>query len=417
MEQSLKHLRFPLAVLALLVMSACGKTPGTAAAMPAAKVSVAKVLEQPVNEWDDFTGRLEAPETVEIRPRVSGQIDEVAFTEGALVKKGDLLFQIDPRPFQAEVRRLEALVAQGRANATRSENEAQRGERLRTSNAISAELADSRSSAAQEARAAVGAIQAQLDLAKLNLSFTRVTAPISGRVSRAEITAGNLVTADVTALTSVVSTDKIYAYFDADERVYLKYTQLARQGQRGQTTPVYLGLSNEEGNPHLGQMNFVDNQVNPKTGTIRGRAVFDNSKGEYTPGLYARLKLVGSGTYSAVLINDEAVGTDLGKKFVLVMDADNKSAYRAVELGPKIEGLRIVRSGLSKDDTIIVKGLQRVRPGSPVTPEVIPMASQETLAALAQQRQALEASNLPQVAPAKVAPGTAVKLAAATPRG
>ncbi|MGE8175671.1 multidrug efflux RND transporter periplasmic adaptor subunit MexE [Pseudomonas fluorescens] len=417
MEQSFKHLRFPLAVLALMVMSACGKTPGTAAAMPAAKVSVAKVLEQPVNEWDDFTGRLEAPETVEIRPRVSGQIDEVAFTEGALVKKGDLLFQIDPRPFQAEVRRLEALVAQGRANATRSENEAQRGERLRTSNAISAELADSRSSAAQEARAAVGALQAQLDLAKLNLSFTRVTAPISGRVSRAEITAGNLVTADVTPLTSVVSTDKIYAYFDADERVYLKYTQLARQGQRGQTTPVYLGLSNEEGNPHLGQMNFVDNQVNPKTGTIRGRAVFDNSKGEYTPGLYARLKLVGSGTYSAVLINDEAVGTDLGKKFVLVMDADNKSAYRAVELGPKIEGLRIVRSGLNKDDTIIVKGLQRVRPGSPVTPEVIPMASQETLAALAQQRQALEASNLPQVAPAKVAPGTAVKLAAATPRG
>ncbi|MNQ77930.1 Efflux pump periplasmic linker BepF [compost metagenome] len=224
-------------------------------------------------------------------------------------------------------------------------------------------------------------------------------------------------TADVTPLTSVVSTDKVYAYFDADERVYLKYTQLARQGQRGQTTPVYLGLSNEDGNPHLGQMNFIDNQVNPKTGTIRGRAVFDNSKGEYTPGLYARLKLVGSGTYSAVLITDEAVGTDLGKKFVLVMDADNTSVYRAVELGPKIEGLRIVRSGLNKDDTIIVKGLQRVRPGSPVTPEVIPMASEQTLAALAQQRQALEASNLPQVAPARVAPGTAVKLAATTPRG
>lgn len=417
MEQSLKHLRLPLAALAVLVLSACGKTPESAANAPATKVSVAKVLEQPVNEWDEFTGRLEAPETVEIRPRVSGQIDEVAFTEGALVKKGDLLFQIDPRPFQAEVRRLEALVAQGRANATRSENEAQRGERLRTSNAISAELADSRTSAAQEARAAVGAVQAQLDLAKLNLSFTRVTAPISGRVSRAEITAGNLVTADVTPLTSVVSTDKIYAYFDADERVYLKYTQLARQGQRGQTTPVYLGLSNEDGNPHQGQMNFVDNQVNPKTGTIRGRAVFDNSKGEYTPGLYARLKLVGSGTYSAVLITDEAVGTDLGKKFVLVMDADNKSAYRAVELGPKIEGLRIVRSGLNKDDTVIVKGLQRVRPGSPVAPEMIPMASEQTLAALAQQRQALEASNLPQVAPVKVAPGSAAKLAAVTPRG
>lgn len=277
MDQSVKLLRFPLAVLAVLVMSACGKAPETASAPPAAKVSVAKVLEQPVNEWDEFTGRLEAPETVEIRPRVSGQIDQVAFTEGALVKKGDLLFQIDPRPFQAEVRRLEAQLQQARATATRSANEAQRGQRLLTSNAISAELADTRTSAAQEARAGVDAIQAQLDVAKLNLSFTRVVAPISGRVSRAQITAGNLVTADVTPLTSLVSTDKVYAYFDADERVYLKYTQLARQGQRGQTTPVYLGLSNEEGHPHLGQMNFVDNQVNPKTGTIRGRAVFDLS--------------------------------------------------------------------------------------------------------------------------------------------
>ena len=414
MEQSLKHLRYPLALLAVLVMSACGKAPEQAAAMPASKVSVAKVLEQPVNEWDEFTGRLEAPETVQIRPRVSGQIDQVAFTEGALVKKGDLLFQIDPRPFQAEVRRLEAQLQQTRAAASRSDNEAQRGERLRQSNAISAELADSRTTAAQEARAAVAGIQAQLDLARLNLSFTRVTSPISGRVSRAAITAGNLVTADVTELTSVVSTDKVYAYFDADERVYLKYTELARQGRRGATTPVYLGLSNEDGNPHLGQMNFVDNQVNPATGTIRGRAVFDNSDGRFTPGLYARLKLVGSGTYSAVLITDEAVGTDLGKKFVLVMDGDNKSAYRAVELGPKIEGLRIVRSGLTKDDTIIVKGLQRVRPGSPVAPETIPMASQATLAALAQQRQALEASNLEQVAPDKAAP----KLASvATPRG
>jgi multidrug efflux system membrane fusion protein len=417
MEHSLSKLRFPLALLAVLVLSACGKSSDTAASMPAAKVSVAKVLEQPVNEWDEFTGRLEAPETVEIRPRVSGQIDDVAFTEGALVKKGDLLFQIDPRPFQAEVRRLDAQLAQARASATRSENEARRGNRLRQSNAISAELADSRTSGAQEARAAAAAIQAQLDLAKLNLSFTRVTSPISGRVSRAEITAGNLVTADVTPLTSVVSTDKVYAYFDADERVFLKYTQLARQGQRGQATPVYMGLSNEDGNPHLGQMNFIDNQVNPQTGTIRGRAVFDNKDGAYTPGLYARLKLVGSGTYSAVLINDEAVGTDLGKKFVLVMDADNTPAYRSVELGPKIEGLRIVRNGLSKNDTIIVKGLQRARPGSPVTPETVPMASEETLAALAEQRKALEASNLPQVAPAKAASGSANKLAAATPRG
>jgi multidrug efflux system membrane fusion protein len=414
MVQSLTPLRYPLAALALVVISACGKGPETAAQAPAAaKVNVAKVLEQPVNEWDEVTARLEAPETVQVRPRVSGQIDSVAFTDGALVKKGDLLFQIDPRPFEAEVHRLEAQLQQAKAASVRSNNEAQRGERLRTNNAISAELADSRTTTAQESKAAVAAIQAQLDLARLNLSFTRVIAPITGRVSRAEITSGNIVTADQTILTSLVSTDKVYAYFDADERVFLKYNQLARDGKRGATTPVYMGLSNEAENPHQGQMNFVDNQVNPRTGTIRGRAVFDNSKGEYTPGLYARLKLVGSGTYSAMLIKDEAVGTDLGKKFVLVVDKDNKAVYRNVDLGPKLEGLRIVRSGLAKDDRIVVSGLQRVRPGSPIDPQDTQMASAETLAALQQQRQALEASNQPQAQKkldAKVA-------AAATPRG
>ncbi|WP_285425365.1 MULTISPECIES: multidrug efflux RND transporter periplasmic adaptor subunit MexE [unclassified Pseudomonas] len=414
MVQSLTPLRYPLAALALVVISACGKGPESAAQAPAAaKVNVAKVLEQPVNEWDEVTARLEAPETVQVRPRVSGQIDSVAFTDGELVKKGDLLFQIDPRPFEAEVHRLEAQLQQAKAASVRSNNEAQRGERLRTNNAISAELADSRTTTAQESKAAVAAIQAQLDLARLNLSFTRVAAPITGRVSRAEITAGNIVTADQSILTSVVSTDKVYAYFDADERVFLKYNQLARDGKRGATTPVYMGLSNEAENPHLGQMNFVDNQVNPRTGTIRGRAVFDNSKGDYTPGLYARLKLVGSGTYSATLIKDEAVGTDLGKKFVLVVDKDNKAVYRSVDLGPKLEGLRIVRSGLAKDDRIVVSGLQRVRPGSPIDPQDTPMASPETLAALQQQRQALEASNQPQAQKkldAKVA-------AAASPRG
>jgi membrane fusion protein, multidrug efflux system len=414
MVQSLTPLRYPLAALALVVLSACGKGPESAAQAPAAaKVNVAKVLEQPVNEWDEVTARLEAPETVQVRPRVSGQIDSVAFTDGELVKKGDLLFQIDPRPFEAEVHRLEAQLQQAKAASVRSNNEAQRGERLRTNNAISAELADSRTTTAQESKAAVAAIQAQLDLAKLNLSFTRVTAPITGRVSRAEITAGNIVTADQSILTSVVSTDKVYAYFDADERVFLKYNQLARDGKRGATTPVYMGLSNETENPHLGQMNFVDNQVNPRTGTIRGRAVFDNSKGEYTPGLYARLKLVGSATYSAMLIKDEAVGTDLGKKFVLVVDKDNKAVYRNVDLGPKLEGLRIVRSGLQKDDRIVVNGLQRVRPGSPIDPQDTQMASPETLAALQQQRQALEASNQP-AAQKKV---DAKVAAAASPRG
>jgi multidrug efflux system membrane fusion protein len=398
MEQSFNTLRYPLAVLALIVISACGKEPATNAGAPAApKVSVAKVLQQPVNEWDELTGRLEAPETVEVRPRVSGYIDKVAFTEGALVNKGDLLFQIDPRPFQAEVRRLDAQVQQLRANLARTENEAKRGDRLRASNAISAELADARTSAAQQARATVAAAQAELESARLNLEFTRITSPIDGRVGRAEITAGNLVNAGQSLLTSLVSTDRVYAYFDADERVFLKYNDLARKGQRGAESPVYLGLSSEEGNPHLGHMDFVDNQVNPRTGTIRGRAVFDNRDGTFTPGLYARLKLVGSKTYDAVLIQDSAIGTDLGRKFVLVLDADGKVAYRGIEPGPKLHGLRIVRSGLGKDDRIVVNGLQRAMPGMPVDAQDVPMADERTLAALTSEQDALKLREQPRV--------------------
>ena len=393
MEQPNKNLwHFPLALAAALVLSACGKTPDSAQQMPAAKVSVAEVIEQPINEWDEFTGRLEAPESVDIRPRVSGFVDHVAFSEGSLVKKGDLLFQIDPRPFQAEVKRLEAQLQQSRASQARTQSEASRGERLRKSNAISAELADARASAAAEAFAAVAGIQAELDNARLNLSFTRVTAPIDGRVSRAEITEGNLVNAGQSHLTTLVSTDKVYAYFDADERVFLKYVELARQtgGQARDASPVYLGLSNEDGHPHLGQLDFLDNQVNPQTGTIRGRAVFNNRDGRFTPGLYARLKLVGSGQYAAALIKDEAVGTDLGKKFVLVLDKDNAVQYRAIELGPKLEGLRIVRSGLSKGEKIVVNGLQRAYPGSTVDPQSVPMADEQTQAVLTEQRQAIE---------------------------
>lgn len=402
-------LRYPLALAAILVLSACGKAPESAAQHPAAKVSVAAVIEQPINEWDEFTGRLEAPESVEVRPRVSGYIDRVAFREGSLVKKGDLLFQIDPRPFEAEVKRLQAQVQQARANQTRTDNEARRGERLRQSNAISAELADARSSAATAAQANVAASQAELESAKLNLSFTRITAPIDGRVSRAEITEGNLVGAGQSLLTTVVSTDKVYAYFDADERVFLKYVELARQAgvQTRDASPVYLGLSSEDGNPHLGQLDFLDNQVNPKTGTIRGRAVFDNANGQFTPGLYARLKLVGSNTYPAALIKDEAVGTDLGKKFVLVLAKDNTVQYRAIELGPKLEGLRIVRSGLAKGEQIVVNGLQRAMPGATVEPQAVPMADDKTLAALAEQREVVEARQQPRVATKAVQPSNA----------
>lgn len=398
MERSLNALRFPLVALAMILVAACGKAPeATQSAAPKPAVSVAEVIKQQVTEWDELTGRLEAPESVEIRPRVSGFIDRVAFHEGALVKKGDLLFQIDPRPFEAQVKRLQAELQQAQATQQRTASEAQRGERLRTNNAISAELADARVSAASEAKSATAAIQAQLDAAKLDLGFTRVTAPIDGRVGSALITAGNLVNAGEALLTTLVSTDKVYAYFEADERTYLKYRELAREGQRGEATPVYLGLSSENGHPHLGYMNFIDNQVDPRTGTIRGRAVFDNRDGRFTPGLYARLRLVGSATYGAVLIKDVAVGTDLGKKFVLVLEEDGKVAYRAIELGPKLEGLRIVRSGLGEGETIVVNGLQRIRAGNAVEPQSVPMADADTLATLQEQHRAISAALKPQV--------------------
>ncbi len=389
--------RYALIFAAVLLLSACGKE-AAAPASAAPTVSVAQVLQQPVNEWDELTGRLEAPESVQIRPRVSGYIDRVAFHEGALVKKGDLLFQIDPRPFEAQVNQLQAQVAQTRANLKRSNSEARRGERLRASNAISAELADARSSAETEAKAMLAATQAQLQAAQLNLSFTQIRAPINGRVSQALITAGNLVNAGESLLTTLVSTDQVYAYFDADERVFLKYKELTRQGSRGDSSPVYLGLADENGYPHLGHMDFVDNQVDPNTGTIRARAVFDNAQGIFTPGLYARLKLVGSATYDGILIKDLAVGTDLGKKFVLVLDNDAKVSYRAVELGPKLAGLRIVRSGLKAGEQIVVNGLQHVRPGIAVEPQAVEMADANTLAALARERDELAASNAPRVA-------------------
>jgi multidrug efflux system membrane fusion protein len=400
--------QLPVALAAVLLLSACGEASDAMQSMPAAQVSVAEVIEQPINEWDEFTGRLEAPESVDVRPRVSGFIDRVAFYEGSLVKKGDLLFQLDPRPFQAEVKRLEAQLQQARASQARTISEARRGERLRKSNAISAELADARASAAQEAQAVVAGIQAELDNARLNLSFTRISAPIDGRVSRAEVTAGNLVTAGQSLLTTLVSTGKVFAYFDADERVFLKYVELARQSgaQLRDASPVYLGLSSEEGHPHLGTLDFLDNQVNPQTGTIRGRAVFDDAEGRFTPGLYARLKLVGSNTYAAVLIKDAAVGTDLGNKFALVLGEDNSVHYRAIELGPKLEGLRIVRSGLLKGEKIVVNGLQRAMPGSIVEPQNVPMADEATLAQLARLRQSVADHDAPRLAEKNAKSGT-----------
>jgi RND family efflux transporter MFP subunit len=362
-----------------LIAAGCSKS-SAPQGPPPPQVSVAQVLEKRVKDWDEFTGRLQAVETVEIRPRVSGYIDKVAFTEGSLVKRGALLFVIDPRPYQAEYDRAAADLKRNKTALDLGQIELTRVQRLKDSGAVSQEELDQRKSTLAQAEANVAGSQATLESAGLNLNFTRVTSPIDGRVSRAEVTRGNLVTGGTnggTLLTSVVSIDPIYLYFDGDEQTYLRYTQMAKNGERPSSrdsgNPVNVGLANEEGFPHPGTMDFVDNQLNPQTGTIRARAVLPNKEGVFTPGLFARVQLLGSGEYSAILIDDRAVNTDQSQKYVFVLGADNKVEYRKVKLGRVIDGLRVVREGLKAGDVIIVNGAQRVHPGIAVTPQRVPM--------------------------------------------
>lgn len=362
------------------VLSACSRTAAQPADPPPPKVTVAEVLEREIIEWDEFTGRLEAVDTVEVRPRVSGYVSKVLFNEGALVKAGTQLFQIDPRPFQAEVDRLRAELTRARATVERARLEAQRAERLRAQNAMSLEEQERRAAFAEESAAQVDAVAATLRAAELNLEFTRVTAPVSGRVGRAIITQGNLVSAgpgEATLLTTVVSLDPIYAYFDADERILLRYMDLAGKGTGARPDlsrlPVRMAVASDTGFPREGRMDFLDNQVDPATGTIQGRAVFRNPGHELTPGLFVRLRLSGNGSSRGLLIQDRAVGTDLDKKFVYVVETDGTIAYRDVTLGPLVDGLRVVRSGLEAGDRVVVNGLQRVRPGVKVEPVMVAM--------------------------------------------
>jgi multidrug efflux system membrane fusion protein len=364
-----------LAVLAAIGFAAgCTQTSAQQTAAPPPQVSVARVIERDVTEWDEFTGRLQAVDSVEVRPRVSGLVSAVRFAEGAMVHRGDLLFQIDARPFQAEVDRLRAELARAKATAQRGDSELQRAERLRTENAISREEHDRRAAFAQESAAQTAAVEAALRLAELNLEFTQVISPIDGRVGRAIVTEGNLVSSgpgEATLLTTVVSLDPVYAYFDADEQIFLKYSG-ARKGVRlkADTTPVRMALANDQGFPRAGHMDFLDNQLDGTRGTIRARAVFRNADGQLTPGLFVRLRLAGTAAYRALLVQDRAVGTDLNKTFVYVVGPKNDVEYRAVTLGPIIDGLRVIRSGLEAGESVIVNGLQRVRPGARVTPVV-----------------------------------------------
>jgi RND family efflux transporter MFP subunit len=348
----------------------------------APEVMVAPVLHQKIVDWDEYTGRFQAIDTVEVRPRVSGYIDRVLFREGQAVKKGETLIVIDPRPYQADFDRAKANLALAKAQRELATLEADRVHKLKDSGAVSQEELDERVSALHQQDASVAAAQAAFDAAALNLSFTNVTAPVDGRASRAEVTRGNLVTGGNnggTLLTTIVSTDPIYVYFEGDEHAYLRYNELARAGERKSSrdfaNPVRVGLANETDFPHEGHMDFVDNQLNVRTGTIRARAILDNKEGLFTPGLFARVQLLGSSERDAVLIEERAIGTDQTQSFVLVLGADNKVEYRPVQLGRALKSLRIVNKGLSPGDTIVVNGLQRVRPGMQVSPKRTTMGS------------------------------------------
>ena len=338
-------------------------------------VSVAPAVQRQVQEFDEFTGRLEAPQAVDVRSRVMGYIKAVHFRDGQEVKQGDLLFTIDPDPYLAELARARAQLASAQTQIELARSDEARGRQLIGVRAISQQEYDQLTSGTSNAAANVQAAEAAVRSAELNVGYTQIRAPIAGLVSRASpaATVGNLVNIGDPALTSIVSQDRVYAYFDAPEDAYLKYVRLAREGSREssrrQPNLVMMGLADEEGHPHRGVMDFVDNRLNPQTGAMRARAVFDNADRRFTPGLFARIKLVGSGTYAAVLTPENAIGTDQSKKFLLVVGQDNKAQFREVQLGALIDGMRVIKSGLFPGDLVVVDGLQRTRPGMQVTPE------------------------------------------------
>lgn len=369
-----------LSTIVVVLVAACSKAP-LPGPPPIPEVSVALVTEQQITEWDEYTGRLEAVNTVEIRPQVAGVLQSVSFVEGKEVKRGELLFQIDPRPFQAELDRAEAALEQSRTAAELAVTDQARAERLLTSRAVSREEYEQRVAASRSAAAAVRSAEAALAVARLNLGYTRIVSPIDGRIGRAEVTPGNLVSAGpgtaATRLAVVVSLQPMYAYFEAAEQDYLKYMELARSGARPLSrdvkNPVYMAVGNETTFNHRGYMDFVDNRVQSGTGTLLGRAVFPNPDRHLTPGMFVRVRLLGRPTYQGLLINDRAISTDQDRRFVLVVGAGDKLEYRAVTTGPMVDGLRVVREGLKAGDRIVVNGLQRVRPGMVIKPVIVPM--------------------------------------------
>lgn len=356
-------------ILAVL-LAACGQQqggpggPGGHGGPP--PVSVAPATQREVQEFDEFTARLEAPDTVDVRSRVAGTVEAVRFKEGQLVRKGDPLFSIDARGFKAEVARVEAQIAAARTQAELARADLARSEKLVSVNAVSQQEIDQLRAALRSAEANQKGAEAALVQARLNVEYANVTAPVSGRTSRANVTPGNLVGVGDPVLTTVVSNDKVYAYFDASEATYLKYMRMSKPV----LTVVQMGLSNEQGYPHTGKLDFVDNRLNPATASIRARAVFDNKGGQFTPGLYARVKLGGSGSYQGVVLPDRAITTDQTRKIVLIIGPNNIVQPRPVTPGALIDGMRVV-DGVKPGELVIVDGLLRAFPGAPVTPQVL----------------------------------------------
>jgi RND family efflux transporter MFP subunit len=364
-----------------MIVAGCARVPSEVPAAAPMPVTVSYPVERDVTDHADFTGRTAAVDSVDVRARVSGYLDHVNFKEGALVKKDDMLFQIDPRPYRADLERAKGSVAQNDARARRLERDYQRVKNLIVRGAVGQEEYDRYEGDYREAVANLDVAKANRDLAALNLEYSRVIAPVSGRVSRYVVTVGNLIQSGDqnggTLLTTIVSVDPMYAYFDVDERTVLRVRQLIREGKSKSTRetkwPVSLGLATEEGFPHQGTINFEDNQVNPKTGTLRVRGVFPNKDEALTPGFFARVRVPIGQAHQALLVTDRAIDSDQGQKVVCVVSERNEVASRLVRLGALHHGLREITDGLNPGERVIVNGLQQVRPGIMVEPKLLDM--------------------------------------------
>jgi RND family efflux transporter MFP subunit len=360
-----------------------------APAAPAATVTVSQPLRRQITEWDETTGRFDAVETVDLRARVNGYLDGVLFKDGQEVKKGDTLFVIDARPYERALAQAQAELEQARTKIGNASLDVERARPLMERKVVSEKTFDDRANLQREAESAAKVAEEKVKSAELDLSFTRIVAPVSGRIGRTSVTPGNYVTAGgasgVTTLASIVSQDPIYLYFDITEADALKYKRLAERGAVSASQAgarVEAALPDEKGFPHQGLIDFLDNRLDPATGSQKARAVFENKARLFTPGQFAKLRLMGSEAYTATLVPDEAIGADQGNRFVVAVGADNLPVRKAVTLGPLIDGLRVVRTGLDAEDWIVVKGLTRVRPGQKVAPVRQPLTvSQEVMPA------------------------------------